>query len=153
MVANLLWASGTNGYLSSAQTALSTELNSLASTSYAVSSSGIDNSAGDKAIIADWEFLAGGTFTPTSGAHLRVWLLRSVDGGTNYEDGSASVVPGRTPDFVIPVRVGTTITPRAGRGGIILPPGHFKTLVYNGTGAALPASGNTIKFRTYAEAI
>lgn len=102
-------------------------------------------------IFADVEFLAGGTLTPVAGAFIELWLLRSIDGGTNYEDGSATVAPGRLADIVIPVRAGTTITPRAGASGLVLPPGFYKPIARNQTGVALPASGNVIRFSTSTE--
>jgi hypothetical protein len=61
------------------------------------------------------------------------------------------VAPGRAPDIVIPVRAGTTITPRAGAQGLILPVAYYKPILRNQTGAALPASGNLIRFTAYSE--
>lgn len=152
MVSNVLWNVGTNGYISAAQTLLDTQLNALATATMCAAGTAIDNSAGDKAIWADFEFLAGGTFTPLANGYISVWFLRTLNGGTNYEDGSASITPPRKPDLIIPVRAGTTITPRAGRPMIVLPPGQFEGIAMNNTGATLPATGNTIKFRTYAQA-
>src|SRR5574337_280554 len=109
MVSNLLWA---GGYLTGTTptTALSTELNALANGSNTAAGSAINNGTGDKAIYADFQFLAGGTFSPVANGSISVWLLRTID-GTNYEDGSATVTPARRPDLIIPVYAGTTITP------------------------------------------
>src|SRR6185312_8574194 len=38
-------------------------------------------------LYADFEYVAGGTSSPVTGAFIEVWQLLSVDGGTNYEDG------------------------------------------------------------------
>lgn len=131
---------------------LSTELNSLASSAANTLSTlgaAFQNTTGR--VYADVEFLAGGTFTPTTAAFIELWLLRSLDGGTNYEDGTAAIAPGRAPDLVIPVRTGTTITPRGGGSGLILPPGFYKPIARNQTGATLPASGNIIRFAAYSQ--
>lgn len=144
-----------SGYLAAASDWLTTELNSLASSnSNTLSSAGsaIDNST-DKRILADIEFLAGGTYTPTAGGFIELWLLRTLD-GTNYEDGSSTVAPARRPDLIIPVRAGTTITPRAGGAGrLIIPPGLFKPIARNQSGATLPSSGSKITGRYHSLAI
>ena len=148
---NFIW-NGAGAYGVAVANWLTTELNALASsTGNTLSTLGaaFQNTGGW--IYADIEFLAGGTFTPTAGAFLEVWLLRSLDGGTSYEDGSATVAPGRLPDATIPVRAGTTITPRAGMSGIIMPPGFYKPILRNTTGASLPATGNLLRFAQYAE--
>jgi hypothetical protein len=144
------------GYLGSVTTWMSSELNSLANsstTTLAISSvggtSGVFTPNSPPYLYADAEFVAGGTFSPTAGAFIEVWLLRTLDAGTNYEDGSASVAPGRVADFIINVRNGTTITPRAGVQGIILPQDKYKVLVRNQCGVALPSSGNIIRFFSY----
>ena len=93
----------------------------------------------------------GCTMTPVAPAFIELWLLRSLDGGTNYEDGSSSVAPGRPADIIIPVRAGTTITPRPGVSGLVLPPGWYKPIARNQTGPSLPASGNLIRFAAYSQ--
>ena len=139
-----------SGYAASAFNALTTELNSLVVTAGTQSTLGseIDNST-NKYLLAEAEFLAGGTYTPTANGYIELWLLRAMD-GTNYEDGSSSIVPARRPDIIIPVRAGTTITPRALAAGLLIPPGKYKALAGNRTGATLPASGNVIALRPYA---
>jgi hypothetical protein len=151
MASNFLWGD----YASSATNWLSTELNSLANSSGNVLSTlgasfnnGFSNSAGY--IYADVEFFAGANYTPTAGGFIELWLLRSID-GTNFDDGSATIAPGRLPDVVIPVRAGASIRPRAVVAGVILPPGLYKPIARNQTGATLPASGNTIRFRPYTQ--
>ena len=131
---------------------LTTELNSLASSTgntLSVLGAAFQNTTARN--FADVEFVAGGAFSPTAAGFIELWLLRSLDGGTNYEDGSATVAPGRQPDIVIPVRAGTTITPRAGAQGLILPVGFYKPIARNQTGVALPAASNLIRFAAYSE--
>lgn len=89
--------------------------------------------------------------TPTANSFIELWLLRSLDGGSNYEDGSATVAPGRPCDIAIPIRAGTTITPRGGISGLVLPPGFYKPIARQQTGVTLPGSGNLIRFSTYTE--
>lgn len=148
---NFLW-SGAGAYNAGRTTWLSTELNSLASSSgNTLSTLGAAFQNTNSWIYFDCEFLAGGTLSPATGAFVELWLLRSLDGGTNYEDGTASIAPGRAADVMIPVRAGTTITPRAGNNRGILPPAFYKPIARNQTGVALPASGNTMTFSAYTE--
>lgn len=134
------------GALSSTTTLLSSELNSLANSSANALSAAGAVVAATSHLYGFVEFMAGGTYTPTANGFIELWLLQSID-GTNFEDGSATVAPARVADVIIPVRAGTTITPRANAGlpPIVLPPGSYKPIVRNQTGAALPASGNLIR--------
>lgn len=148
---NFLWE-GAGSYGVSVANLLTTQLNSLASSNANTLStlgSAFQNTAAR--VYADVEFVAGGTFSPTAGGFVELWFLRSLDGGSSYEDGSASIAPGRAPDIVIPVRGGTTITPQAGASGLILPPGFFKPIARNQTGATLPSSGNIVRYALYSE--
>ena len=149
MATNFLW-SGAGAYSLPVGNWLSTELNALAAGSGNVLSvlGGVFQNTGSW-LYADVEFVAGGSYTPTAGAYLEVWLLRSLDGGANYEDGSAVIAPGRLADFTISPRAGTTITPRAGISRIDLPPAFYKPLLRNQSGAPLPATGNLIRFSGY----
>lgn len=148
---NFLWE-GAGTYGVSVANLLTTQLNALAnSTGNVLSTLGGATQNTTGRIYADVEFVAGGTFSPTAGGFIELWLLRSLDGGSTYEDGSATVAPGRAPDIVIPVEAGTTITPRNGASGLVLPPAFFKPLARNQTGATLPASGNLIRFALYTE--
>lgn len=128
-----------------AQNLLTTELNSLANNSNAVHASSVTiTSAGF--LRAELEFLFTFGVAPTANTSLLVWLLREED-GTNFEDGSASVTPTRTPDAIFTVRAVTTaqrvIVP------IDMPPGSIlRPLVRNsGTGQSLASSGNVLSIR------
>lgn len=140
--------------LGSVATLMSTELNSLASsaTAGAISSVGgtsglFNNTAGgggfDGYTLAIFELnLAAPAGTLTAGTAALVWFLATVD-GTNYEDGSASVIPARTPDLIIPVRPVSTAQRIARRG--VLPPGNWYVVLSHATGQTWGASGNTLK--------
>ena len=142
--------------LGTVATLLSTELNSLASsaglTAGAISSvggaSGLFNNVTGGAGLGGYTLgqfelrlaAPAGVLTAGSGAFL--WFLTSVD-GTNYEDGSATVIPARKPDVILPVRAVST----AQRVIVVAPlvPGSWYVLVGQTTGQTWAASGNTIK--------
>lgn len=151
MPTNFLW-SGAGSYGLSVTNLLTTELNSLANSSgntLSTLGAAFQNTGGW--LYADVEFVAGGTYTPTANGFIELWLLRSLDGGANYEDGSATIAPGRLADIIIPVRAGTTITPRAGNSGLTLPPAWYKPLARNQTGPTLPSASNLIRLAGYTQ--
>lgn len=132
------WARGT------ADTAMSTELNTLANNSNAVKASALSLTSTGY-VLGEVELVVTFGSTPTANTSVSVWFLREID-GTNYEDGSASVTPARNPDVVIPIRA-TTNAQRIIKQ-CVLPSGDFKPLVRNdGTGQAFASSGNTLKIR------
>jgi hypothetical protein len=135
-------------------TLLSTELNSLASsaTAGAISSVGgtsglFNNTVGgggfDGYTMGQFELvLAAPAGTLTAGPAALIWFLTTVD-ATNYEDGSASVIPARTPDLIIPVRAVSTAQRIIRKS--MLPPGNWYVVLSQATGQAWNASGNTLK--------
>ena len=150
--AEFLWE-GTGAYPITVTNLLATELNTLG---YSAGGNTLSTLGGafqntNARIFCDIEFLAGSGITTAAGAFLEVWFLRSLDGGTNYEDGSASLAPGRGADVIIPVRAGTNITPRAGMSMVALPPGFFKPIARNQV-TTLPASGNIVRYTPYSPA-
>jgi hypothetical protein len=140
--------------LGSATTLLSTELNSLASsaTGAAISSVGgtsgvFNNTYGGGGLggftLGQFELeLAAPAGTLTAGTAVLIWFLTTVD-GTNYEDGSASVIPARNPDLIIPVRAVST-TQRITKVAP-LPPGNWFALLSQATGQTWGATLNTLK--------
>lgn len=126
-------------------TALSTELNSLANNGLAAKATALSITS-SLYVIAEVELKVTYGTNPTANTGCSVWWCREVD-GTNYEDGfDASLTPARAPDVVLPVRAVTTAQ-RIIRTCII-PPGAFYPLLKNdGTGQAMSASGNTLKIK------
>src|SRR5271157_1471596 len=131
--------------LGSVTSLMTTELNSLASsaglTAGAISSvggtSGLFNNVYSGGGLAGFTqgifelYLPAPAGTLTAGTGAFVWFLNEVD-GTHYEDGSASVVPARRPDLIIPVRAIST----AQRIDVVgnLPPNQWYVLISQNTG-------------------
>ena len=89
------------------------------------------------------------SFSPAANGYLTLWRLDSID-GTNFADGDTSNAPqGGTPVWTHGVLNGTSVTRRIIFPGIIIPPGQFKFLLQNNTGASLAATGNTLKYTVY----
>lgn len=132
---------------------LTTELNSLANNTNGSAGSAVNNVAGGTSNADGYVrgavelYLAAYTGTPTAGTGVSLWFLRSVDGGTNYEDGSSSVTPARTADVFIPVRA-LSSGPQRVAVPCWLPAGYWKPLARNeGTGITFASSGNTVVVR------
>lgn len=132
------WSRGT------ADTILTTELNSLANNTNAIKSTAVAPTSTEYTMVEVELYVTFGS-APTANTAVSIWFLREID-GTNYEDGSASITPTRNPDVVFGVR--STTNPQRMIKTCILPPGNFKPLVRNeGTGQAFSASGNVVKIR------
>lgn len=138
--------------LGTTATLMGTELNSLASSSGLTAGaigSAFNNVAGGGGFDGyKWGVFElnlgtpGGTMTAGTAAY--IWFLQQID-GTNFEDGSASIIPARKADLVVPVRA-IAVAGRAGAPTLaMLPPGTWKPLVSQNTGVAWAASGNTLK--------
>ena len=133
--------------------AFSTEVNSLASGNAVLSSIQIDNTTALD-IFCDVS-ISLGSITPAAGSdYLGIYLVTLYEDGTSYGDGrfgTAAAGPPASNYFVgnIPAiaSVAAVITGMA--RGIILPPGKFKFIIYNGTGTTLAASANVVDYRTY----
>ena len=160
MATNFLLAAGTNGYVSSLTTLMTTELNALASGGAATSSVGgssgvFTQSSTSNGIWANVQFTAGGASTPTAGGYIAGWFLLSLDGNSTIETAISTpsttvlALP-RTPDFIIPFDAValTAGNIKTANGLIRMPFGSYKLLVQNLTGAALSATGHTIKAAT-----
>ena len=139
-----------SGYLASAATCLTTELNSLADNSHCSLSSEIDNSSNLYAL-ADFEmYLASAAFTGTDSG-VELFIVKTVD-GTNYPTWTTGTsdeqenVPYQVGFFPT---TGTTAAQRCTIGPIALPPGKFKVAVRNRGNVALASSGNTIRWRPH----
>lgn len=140
-----------SGYTQTAVSALTTELNSLATAAYSAASAAQDNTT-NLDFWADFELNVTFGTNPTAGTSVDLYIVSSLD-GTNYGDGGGAVAPPYT-SYVgpFPVRAVTTAQ-RIELRGIQLPEGLWKAVVLNnGTGQAMAASGNTLLYRSYKSA-
>ena len=126
-------------------TPLTTELNTLAHNTRAISAA--QTPAGQLLAYPEL-FTASFSGTPGVSASVQVWFIKAVD-GTNYERGDASLAPARNPDFqiVIPPTASMTNQRWSTVGPIQLPSVPYKVLILNLTGVAFAGSGNTLAFR------
>lgn len=127
-------------------TVMSTELNALGASTGKAISSAIDNSDPMAALdlFDNLELAVDFVTAPTAGTVIEVYLLPSVD-GSNYPDGSTSILPQASlyvGGFVVR---NDAAAQRMVLRGIPLPPGLFKYVVQNTTNQAFPASGSTLK--------
>lgn len=128
---------------------LTTELNSLATNSTALTAS-IDNTS-NHFIYVDLELEVTFGTAPVLNAGINIYLLSSVD-GTNYADGSAGA-PGTIPDpnllvWTFLCRAVTTAQRKTTKPpGIEVPPGLYKLLLENKAGQTTAASANVLAYR------
>jgi hypothetical protein len=126
-------------------TVLTTELNALANGAYSAVGTEIDNATNLDQYGSFEVNLA--SLTPTSGAYVQLFITQAV-GGTNYEDAPSSTNPGYQMSVgVLSVATGAA-TKRVTSPWFRLPPGKFKVVLLNGTGAALAANTNTVTLYT-----
>lgn len=146
--------------LGSVTTLLSTELNSIANAATVISSvggtSGLFNNTYAGGGLGGYTlgrfelYIAGSGTALTANTGVSIWLLTSVD-GTNYEDGSASVVPGRSNNLQIGSVRNVTTAQRIIQDQIILTAGNWYVLLQNNTGQTWNSSGNTLKLQPYTD--
>lgn len=130
----------------SAATALTTELNSLASGSISSASSAIDNTT-DLYLYMSVE-LALASLNPTGTPYCNLYLVKSLD-GSNFEDLSTSA--SHEVVAVFPMATGSAAK-RIVVANILIPPLQFKLAVENQTNVSLASSGSTLKYRRHYEA-
>jgi len=133
-------------------TVLSTEMDSVNNAGYSSLGSAFDNTSNlDR---WGWVELSLGSLNPSTGACIYVFLVPSVDGGTDYDDGPASTNPGsHMLVAVLSVKTGTAAKKVVSLAPFALPPGKFKFAIKNQTGVNLAASSNTLVLYTANEAI
>jgi len=119
-----------------------TSLNSLANAAYSTVESAFDNTANSDQF-ACFEFICTSTVTVGAAAYVQIYLVQSVD-GTNYEDAPSSSNPGTHMLYATINLNNSTALKRAISPWVRIPPGKFKTVVYNAAGVALPATGNSV---------
>jgi len=133
----------------SIQSYLTTELNALANEALVLGAA-IDFTSGgnDRKLFLDVEaYIASVDLSAQTNPALYIWLLRRTD-GTNFEDGGTSVTPARMPDKIFPLRE-VNAAQRVSSTLMLTNPDQGKILIKNETGAALAATGNTIKYNLY----
>lgn len=96
-----------------------------------------------------------GSMTPVAPNYLGLFLLPLLADGTTYADGDSATATAAnmaTASFLggtAVLRLKAASAQNVMIGSITIPPGTFKLYLYNGSGVAFPASGNTAKYRTY----
>jgi hypothetical protein len=153
MATNFLQAAGSHGFIVTPVTVMTTELNTLANNTNAISSvggtSGVFTQTNfGNAIWAEIEFIAGGAMSgsPAAGGYLAGWWLFSEAGATFEKVLAGSDLP-RSPDFTLPLLAtayaASDITKASGL--CRLPAYDAKLYIANHSGVSLNASGNIIK--------
>ncbi len=131
--------------VSASSTLLTTEMNSLATGNRTNASAAVDNDgSSNRYLFGTFELVCTFGSAPTAGRTVDLYFLPTLD-GTNYADGSSSVVPsdsGYVGSFA--VRAVNTAQ-RLLLTGVPLPPTDFKVIVANNSGQTMAASGNTLK--------
>ena len=140
-----------SGYHAAETTVLSTELNSLASETWAALSSEQDVTANGY-LFMDIEVVTGNPSTGwTAGGNSELYVVPTLD-GTNYPTFVVSGTndePENNPYFVgsTPNQGSGTTGYRSVKRGVEVPAGKFKVGFRNKNGDALASSGNTVKIR------
>lgn len=95
--------------------------------------------------------------TPSAGGYIAIYIAPLQQDGTTYGDGQltagtgAAYLPPYSPACIIPL-ANQAMTLMAGScTGVLLPPGSFQFVAYNGSGVAFSgtAANNVVSFRTY----
>lgn len=130
---------------------MTTELNSLANSSRAISGA-MGGDASHAALLGDWELAVTFGTGPTLDAAIDLYLVPAVD-GTNYVDGDASIRP--APNLYVGsfyVR-NVTSAQRMAIRDVPMPPGLYKAVIANNSGQAFPSSGSTLKVRPHSRRV
>ncbi len=157
MTATEKWIAGTVGLTWTNLFNSGADINSIVNGNAIMSSTNCDNSS-NLDIFADVS-VALGSITSGAGAYLGLYLYPLNQDGSAYGDGrfgSSAAGPPPSQYFVGQIGLVASVT-QAQNGivrGIIMPPGQFKFVIYNQSGATLAGSGgNTCQYRTYNRAI
>jgi hypothetical protein len=126
--------------------ALTTELNALTAGSSCTPSAVIDNET-DLFQYINLELVLA-SLTPTGTPSVDIYLLASLDSGTNYEDNSPSNGGSYLASFSFST---ATAAKRCVLKNLVIPPLKFKLVALNNAGPSLAASGNTLKYRRHNE--
>ena len=133
----------------SAETILSTELNSLADGANKITTTAVSNDAsGELYLFADFQlYLAAQGSARSSGAHVKLFILPEIGGNFTYGGDSLDPAVGLLAgSFEFDA---ATAARYSHVRGIPLPPTDFDVLVMNETGQAFASSGNVLKMERY----
>ena len=97
---------------------------------------------------ADFEFVLKWATGPTDNSQISLWIIPAED-GTNYADGSASVVPRANLSIGVLLVRNTTSSQRLVVRTIPLPACKFKIVFLNGSNQTTDSSGNSAKVFPY----
>ena len=143
--------------------AMTTELNSLATATAAVSSAAISNDAetGERYPLAEFElYIAAQGTNRSASSHIELYIIPEVD-DTNYGDTTDEcldnylvVNPGLNAGaspvaYTWKVDDGALAARYLVITDVRIPPGDFKVAIKQTTGQTFAASGNTLKYRMY----
>ena len=126
-------------------TMISTELNSLTNSSITTPASIFNNTTGAR--FADFELLVTYGTNPTDGSQVDLYIVPSLD-GTNYADGSSSIVAANNYSGSFILRA-TTSAQRLVLRDISIPSCKFKVHLKNLAGQTTSSSGNTLRMLPY----
>jgi hypothetical protein len=126
---------------------MTTALDALAATTGKAISAAFDNSV-ELDMFADFELLVDWVIAPTANTVVELYIVPTID-GTNYSDGSTSILP--QPGLYVGgfVARNDTAVQRMVLRGVPMPPGLWKALIQNTTNQAFPASGSTLRYNKY----
>ena len=130
----------------SRSTVLTTELNALANAACSAVGPEIDNSTNlDQYGCVD---IVLATLDPAAGGYLQLFIIQAV-GGTTYEDPPTTTTNPGTHMLVATLNLlDTSSAKRVQSAWFRLPPSKIKFVLYNGSGVALNATGNTVTLYT-----
>ena len=130
-------------------TALSTELDALASAAFSALSAEIDNETG-LYLYMNLE-LSLASFTPGAGSPYCAAYLVYCPDGTNYEKTPDGTSGDKPPDAIFPLEASVAQASRVVIVDIPIPPLKTKITLKNVSGAALAGTGNALKYRRHNE--
>lgn len=148
-MANLAkWSIGGSSYATPVSQ-LTTELNALANNAASAASAAYDNST-NLDVYADL-FLHLASLSPGAAPRVDIYILVSIDGGTNYPSATGTVIRNQTDQLWRSIPIDTTAATAQDIvvRGLLLPPGKMKFVLDNQSGVALGATLNTLKISTY----
>ena len=147
-MSNQLWATGTNGFIVTPYNVLTTELDSLANGSTALSSIGgtsgvFSQTNTGSAIWGHVSFYPGGAMTPTTSGYIAGWWI-TKDDDSNFQRTASNVDQARSADFIIPLLASAYAAGELAGVLARLPAPLHKVFLRNVSGVTLPSSGNKL---------